>query len=127
MPAILEYLPYRKRDGTARARCADPSLCRRRTAMPASASTSAAPASPDGVLADEYLKREQDDCLEVMEWLERQPWCSGACGMIGISWGGFNGLQVAARAAAAAEGDRHPLLDRRPLCRRHPLRWAAAC
>jgi putative CocE/NonD family hydrolase len=27
-----------------------------------------------------------------------QPWCSGAVGMMGISWGGFNGLQVAALA-----------------------------
>lgn len=26
----------------------------------------------------------------------RQPWCSGAVGMMGISWGGFNSLQVAA-------------------------------
>ncbi|MCX7350711.1 MAG: CocE/NonD family hydrolase, partial [Alphaproteobacteria bacterium] len=31
-----------------------------------------------------------------MSWLEQQPWCTGAVGMIGISWGGFNGLQVAA-------------------------------
>jgi len=26
----------------------------------------------------------------------RKPWCSGAVGMMGISWGGFNSLQVAA-------------------------------
>ena len=51
----------------------------------------------DGISLDEYLKQEQDDCLEVMDWLAAQPWCTGACGMIGISWGGFNGLQVAAR------------------------------
>jgi putative CocE/NonD family hydrolase len=54
----------------------------------------------DGVLLDEYLKQEQDDCLEVLQWLASQPWCTGACGMIGISWGGFNGLQVAARRPA---------------------------
>src|SRR5215813_2574198 len=70
VPAILEYLPYRKRDGTCES---------------------------DGVLLDEYLKLEQDDCLEVFQWLAKQPWCTGACGMIGISWGGFNGLQMAAR------------------------------
>ena len=29
-------------------------------------------------------------------WLAAQPWCSGTVGMMGISWGGFNGLQVAA-------------------------------
>ena len=33
----------------------------------------------------------------MLKWLAAQPWCTGACGMIGISWGGFNGLQVAAR------------------------------
>ncbi len=26
----------------------------------------------------------------------RQPWCNGNVGMMGISWGGFNGLQIAA-------------------------------
>ncbi len=41
--------------------------------------------------------------------------------MMGISWGGFNALQVAARAAAGAEGDHHAVLDRRPLRRRRPL------
>jgi predicted acyl esterase len=34
--------------------------------------------------------------LEVIAWLAAQPWCSGAVGMMGISWGGFNALQVAA-------------------------------
>ncbi|MGE5766411.1 MAG: CocE/NonD family hydrolase, partial [Bacteroidota bacterium] len=29
-------------------------------------------------------------------WIAAQPWCSGAVGMMGISWGGFNALQVAA-------------------------------
>ncbi|RUW64241.1 CocE/NonD family hydrolase, partial [Mesorhizobium sp. M4B.F.Ca.ET.049.02.1.2] len=49
----------------------------------------------------EYLKQEQDDCLAVIEWLAQQSWCSGSVGMIGISWGGFNGLQVAARRPPA--------------------------
>ncbi|MCI0649473.1 MAG: CocE/NonD family hydrolase, partial [Chloroflexi bacterium] len=41
--------------------------------------------------------QEQDDALEILAWLAAQPWCTGAVGMFGISWGGFNGLQVAAR------------------------------
>jgi putative CocE/NonD family hydrolase len=96
VPAILEYLPYRKRDGTApRDALHHPFIaghgyaCVRVDIRGTGES--------DGVLEDEYLKLEQDDCIEVLEWLERQPWCNGACGMIGISWGGFNGLQVAAR------------------------------
>jgi pimeloyl-ACP methyl ester carboxylesterase len=55
----------------------------------------------DGILLDEYLPQEQDDALEVFAWLAEQPWCSGAVGMIGISWGGFNGLQAAARRPPA--------------------------
>ncbi|HPW09448.1 MAG TPA: CocE/NonD family hydrolase, partial [Burkholderiaceae bacterium] len=33
----------------------------------------------------------------VIAWLVKQPWSTGSVGMMGISWGGFNGLQVAAR------------------------------
>ncbi|HEY7689592.1 MAG TPA: CocE/NonD family hydrolase [Dongiaceae bacterium] len=96
VPAILEYLPYRKRDGTPE---------RDALTHPYFAGHGYAgvrvdirgTGESDGVLLDEYLKLEQDDCLEVLQWLAAQPWCTGACGMIGISWGGFNGLQVAAR------------------------------
>ena len=37
----------------------------------------------------------------MIAWLAAQPWCSGAVGMMGISWGGFNALQVAARRPPA--------------------------
>src|SRR3954470_10197801 len=50
----------------------------------------------DGLLLDEYLPQEQSDAVEVIAWLASQPWCTGAVGMMGISWGGFNALQVAA-------------------------------
>src|SRR5262249_58851907 len=30
-----------------------------------------------------------------------RPWCSGRVGMIGVSWGGFNALHVAARQPPA--------------------------
>ena len=55
----------------------------------------------DGLLFDEYAKQEQDDGLEVIAWLAAQPWCSGVVGMMGIPWGGFNGLQIAARRPPA--------------------------
>jgi putative CocE/NonD family hydrolase len=96
VPAILEYLPYRKRDGTSvRDALHHPFVAARGYACVRVDIRGTG--ESDGVLADEYLKLEQDDCLEVLQWLERQPWCTGQCGMIGISWGGFNGLQVAAR------------------------------
>jgi uncharacterized protein len=99
VPAILEYLPYRKRDGTAeRDQLMHPYFAAHGYA--AVRVDVRGTGESDGVLLDEYLKQEQDDCLEVLEWLAAQPWCTGACGMIGISWGGFNGLQVAARRPA---------------------------
>src|SRR5262245_56763287 len=55
----------------------------------------------DGLLFDEYAKQEQDDGGEVIAWLAAQPRCSGVVGMMGISWGGFNGLQIAARRPPA--------------------------
>jgi putative CocE/NonD family hydrolase len=48
------------------------------------------------LLTDEYSQQELLDGLEVIAWLAAQQWCSGAVGMFGISWGGFNALQVAA-------------------------------
>src|SRR5699024_5887353 len=51
----------------------------------------------EGVLTDEYLEQELCDAEEVLAWLAEQPWCSGRTAMMGISWGGFNALQVAAR------------------------------
>ena len=53
------------------------------------------------MLTDEYLPLEQDDAVEVIAWLAAQPWCTGAVGMMGNSWGGFNALQVAARRPPA--------------------------
>ena len=99
-PAFLEYLPYRKRDGTVdRDALTHPYFAGHgyaclRVDMRGSGESS-------GLLDDEYLKLEQDDALEVIAWIAEQPWCSGTVGMIGISWGGFNGLQVAARRPAA--------------------------
>lgn len=50
---------------------------------------------------DEYVKQEQDDGVEIIKWIAAQPWCTGAVGMEGISWSGFNSLQVAARRPPA--------------------------
>jgi hypothetical protein len=55
----------------------------------------------DGLLRDEYLASEQDDAIEVIAWLADQPWCNGNVGMRGLSWSGFNSLQVAARRPPA--------------------------
>ncbi len=96
VPAILEYLPYRKDDSRA---------VRDSSYHPYFAGHGYASVrvdirgtgASDGILYDEYLRQEQDDALEVMAWIAAQPWCSGEIGIYGISWGGFNGLQIAAR------------------------------
>ena len=95
MPALLEYLPYRKRDGThERDALTHPYLAGHGYA--AVRVDIRGSGESEGVLVDEYSQPELDDALEVIAWLASQPWCSGAVGMFGISWGGFNALQVAA-------------------------------
>lgn len=95
VPAILEYIPYCKRDGTAaRDEAMHPFFAGHgyaavRVDMRGSGES-------DGIMLDEYLKLEQDDALEVIAWIAAQAWCDGQVGMMGKSWGGFNGLQVAA-------------------------------
>ena len=100
VPGILEYIPYRKRDFTA----TRDALIHPYFAGHGYASVRVdirGSGESDGVLTDEYLKLEHDDALEIIAWIARQPWCSGAVGMMGNSWGGFNGLQVAARRPPA--------------------------
>jgi putative CocE/NonD family hydrolase len=100
VPAILEYLPYRKDDGTViRDRViheyfAGHGYASIRVDMRGSGDS-------DGLLLGEYLPQEQVDALEVIAWIASQPWCTGEVGMMGISWGGFNSLQVAARRPPA--------------------------
>ncbi len=94
-PAVLEYLPYRKRDGTAP---------RDESTYPHYAAAGIAgvrvdisgTGESDGDFDDEYSPRELSDCEEVIHWIAQQSWCNGNVGMMGISWGGFNSLQVAA-------------------------------
>jgi putative CocE/NonD family hydrolase len=95
VPAILEYLPYRKRVGTfERDALSHPYLAGHGYA--AVRVDIRGSGESDGLLSDEYSRQEHDDALQVIAWLAAQPWCSGAVGMMGISWGGFNALQVAA-------------------------------
>ncbi|CEG29652.1 CocE/NonD family hydrolase [Bacillus sp. B-jedd] len=101
VPAVLEYLPYRKNDFTAlRDSIRHPYFAGHGYASIRVDMRGAG--DSDGILYDEYLPQEQEDALEILSWIAAQPWSTGSVGMIGKSWGGFNGLQVAAR--------RHPAL-----------------
>jgi putative CocE/NonD family hydrolase len=100
VPAILEYIPYRRRDGT-RPRDDETHYWFAANGYGSARVDISGSGDSDGLIQDEYHPREQDDALEVIAWLASQPWCTGSVGMIGISWGGFNGLQVAARRPPA--------------------------
>lgn len=95
VPAVLEYLPYRKQGGTS---------LRDESTYPVFAAAGIAGVRVDirgsgeseGVIDGEYTPRELSDGCEIVEWIAAQPWSNGKVGMMGISWGGFNCLQVAA-------------------------------
>jgi putative CocE/NonD family hydrolase len=95
VPALVEYLPYRKSDWTS---------VRDAQRHPWYAGHGYASIRIDmrgcgdseGLMHDEYLPQEQLDAVDAIAWIAEQPWCTGSVGMFGISWGGFNSLQVAA-------------------------------
>ncbi|WOF24043.1 CocE/NonD family hydrolase [Microbacterium betulae] len=100
VPALLEYLPYRLDDWTS------PRDSERHPYYAAHGYASVrvdirGTGSSDGLFDDEYSPAELGDGVAVVEWLAAQPWCTGAVGMFGISWGGFNALQIAQRAPEA--------------------------
>lgn len=96
LPVILEFIPYRKRDFTT----IRDSMNHRWFAGHGYACVRVdmrGSGESGGVLLDEYIEQEQMDGLEIFGWIEKQPWCDGNIGKFGISWVGFNGLQIASR------------------------------
>lgn len=95
VPVVVEAIPYRRRDGTVfRDVEMHPWLAAHGIACLRVDLRGAGDSGGD--LWDEYLPQEQQDCAEVIAWAAAQPWANGRVGMTGISWGGFNALQVAA-------------------------------
>ncbi|MFE6484890.1 CocE/NonD family hydrolase [Streptomyces sp. NPDC057757] len=97
VPALLEYLPYRLTDWTA------PRDWQRHPWYAGHGYASVrvdvrGHGNSEGLPTDEYSQVELADGVEVVNWLASRPWCSGKVGMFGISWGGFNSLQIAALA-----------------------------
>jgi uncharacterized protein len=96
VPAIMEYIPYRKRDGTAwRDGIMQPYIAGHGYAV--LRVDLRGTGESDGLLRDEYTRQEHDDGVAALTWIAAQRWCTGRIGMIGVSWGGFNALQIAAR------------------------------
>jgi predicted acyl esterase len=95
---ILEYLPYRKDDAMFDRDFDLYSFVVRRGYVGARVDIRGTGASEGAVPEGEYSEQEQLDGMEVISWLARQPWSNGNIGMWGISWGGFNSIQLAMRS-----------------------------
>ncbi|HKK60164.1 MAG TPA: CocE/NonD family hydrolase, partial [Salinivirga sp.] len=95
VPAILEYIPYRKRDFKA-VRDEETYTFYAQHGYAGVRVDLRGSGESEGILRDEYLQQELDDGLAILSWIAAQDWCNGNVGIIGISWGGFNGLQLAA-------------------------------
>jgi putative CocE/NonD family hydrolase len=116
VPAVLEYIPYRKRDMTALRDTATHGYlaghsyaCIRLDARGIGDS--------EGVYGDQFAGQYVEDAIDAIAWLAEQPWCSGAVAMFGLSWGAAIALETAARrppslrtiVAAAGIDDRYAL------------------
>lgn len=56
----------------------------------------------EGTPTDEYSHQEHLDTDKIIDWLSRQPWCTGKVGMYGASYSAFNALQIAYEMAPTA-------------------------
>ncbi len=100
-PALLEYLPYRKDDGTISRDYGYHLYFARRGFVGARVDIRGF-GNSEGVAPErEYSAQEQQDGEEIIAWLAHQPWSNGKVGMFGISWGGFNSIQMALRRPPA--------------------------
>lgn len=93
VPAILEYIPYRKtdmvrpRDERNHPYLAANGFACLRVDMRGSGDS-------EGRMGDMYEASELSDARHVIEWIAAQTWCNGAVGMFGTSWGGTASLQA---------------------------------
>ncbi|NOR19094.1 MAG: CocE/NonD family hydrolase, partial [Xanthomonadales bacterium] len=95
-PVVLEYTPYRKTESRA-GNYSLYSYFVRRGYVLARVDIRGTGNSQGRVIPYEYSDIELDDGEVVIDWLSRQDWSTGQVGMFGISWGGFNSIQLAVR------------------------------
>jgi uncharacterized protein len=101
VPVLLEYLPYRKDDAMLSRDYELYAYMTRHGYAGARVDIRGTGSSGGELPEGEYTEQEQRDAEEVIAWLACRPWCTGAVGMWGISWGGFNSIQVALRRPPA--------------------------
>jgi uncharacterized protein len=96
-PALLELLPYRKDDSFYARDYPLYDYFVRRGFLMAKVDIRGTGGSSGALPSREYSEQELDDAVEIIRRLARHPLSNGSVGMWGISWGGFNALQVAMR------------------------------
>jgi len=99
-PVLLEYLPYRKTEARGR-NFPLYSYFVSRGYVVARVDIRGTGNSEGRLVPHEYSDREHDDGEAVIAWLSGQDWSNGNVGMFGISWGGFNAIQMGMRGPAA--------------------------
>lgn len=95
-PVLLEYLPYRKTDSRDR----NWKMYRyfvERGYVVARVDIRGTGNSEGQLVAGEYSDQELQDGENVISWLAGQSWAGGKVGMFGISWSGFNAIQMTLR------------------------------
>lgn len=96
LPVLLEYLPYRK-DESRQRNFELYSYFVRSGYVVARVDIRGTGNSEGRTIPYEYSDIELDDGEQVIAWLAEQSWSTGNLGMFGISWGGFNSIQMAVR------------------------------
>ncbi len=99
-PVLLEYIPYRKNESRG-FRHGIYSYFVKRGYVVARVDIRGTGRSEGRVIPYEYSDIELDDGETLIAWLAKQHWSSGKVGMFGISWGGFNSIQMAVRQPPA--------------------------
>ncbi|ABF40901.1 peptidase S15 [Candidatus Koribacter versatilis Ellin345] len=101
VPVVLEYLPYRKDDWSLGRDYSLHGYLVRKHYVVARVDVRGTGRSEGRTPDREYSEQELQDGEEVIAWLARQAWSNGNVGMMGISWGGFNSIQMAMRRPPA--------------------------
>ena len=100
LPVLLEYTPYRKNDSRG-SKYRMYTYFVKRGYVVARVDIRGTGNSQGRTIPYEYSEIELSDGDAVIAWLAKQNWSNGKVGMFGISWGGFNSIQMAVRKPPA--------------------------
>jgi len=100
-PVLFEFLPYRKDDSFYIRDYPIYAYFVRRGFMMAKVDIRGTGSSEGAVPPREYSEQELEDAIEIIDQLSKVPGSNSRVGMWGISWGGFNAIQVAMRQPPA--------------------------